>query len=136
MRFLIKVLVSAVALWLVTLILAPNVWMQSYGSEGDVLPLVLTYLIVALIFGIVNAIVGTAIRIVAFPLYILTLGLISFIVNGLLLLLTAWVSNLLGFGLRIEGFWWGVLAALLLGIFSWVIGLILRPITRDKPRNR
>lgn len=136
MRFFIKVLVSAVALWLVTLILAPNVWMQSYGSEGDVLPLVLTYLIVALIFGIVNAIVGTAIRIVAFPLYILTLGLISFIVNGLLLLLTAWVSNLLGFGLRIEGFWWGVLAALLLGIFSWVIGLILRPITRDKPRNR
>lgn len=136
MRFLIKVLVSAVALWLVTLIMAPNVWMQSYGSEGDVFPLVLTYLIVALIFGIVNAIVGTAIRIVAFPLYILTLGLISFIVNGLLLLLTAWVSNLLGFGLRIEGFWWGVLAALLLGIFSWVIGLILRPITRDKPRNR
>jgi putative membrane protein len=136
MRFLVKVLVSAVALWLVTLIMAPNVWMQSYGSDGDVLPLVITYLIVALIFGIVNAIVGTAIRIVAFPIYILTLGLISFVINGLLLLLAAWVSNLLGFGLRIEGFWWGVLAAFLLGVFSWVIGLILRPITRDKPRTR
>lgn len=136
MRFLVKVLVSAVALWLVTLIMAPNVWMDSYGSDGDVLPLVLTYLIVALIFGIVNAIVGTAIRIVAFPLYILTLGLISFIVNGLLLLLVAWFSTLLGFGLRIEGFWWGVLAAFLLGVFSWVMGLILRPITRDKPRER
>ena len=136
MRFLIKVLVSAVALWLVTLIMAPNVRMDSYGSDGDVLPLVITYLIVALIFGIVNAIVGTAIRIVAFPIYILTLGLISFIVNGLLLLLVAWISSLLGFGLRIEGFWWGVLAAFLLGVFSWVIGLILRPITRDKPRER
>jgi len=136
MRFLVKVLVSAVALWLVTLIMAPNVRMESYGSDGDVLPLVITYLIVALIFGIVNAIVGTAIRIVAFPIYILTLGLISFIVNGLLLLLAAWFSNLLGFGLRIEGFWWGVLAAFLLGVFSWVIGLILRPITRDKPRQR
>ena len=136
MRFLIKVLVSAVALWLVTLIMAPNVRMDSYGSDGDVLPLVITYLIVALIFGIVNAIVGTAIRIVAFPIYILTLGLISFIINGLLLLLAAWFSNLLGFGLRIEGFWWGVLAAFLLGVFSWVIGLILRPITRDKPRER
>ena len=136
MRFLVKVLVSAVALWLVTLIMAPNVRMDSYGSDGDVLPLVITYLIVALIFGIVNAIVGTAIRIVAFPIYILTLGLISFIINGLLLLLAAWFSNLLGFGLRIEGFWWGVLAAFLLGVFSWVIGLILRPITRDKPRER
>ena len=136
MRFLIKVLVSAVALWLVTLIMAPNVRMDSYGSDGDVLPLVITYLIVALIFGIVNAIVGTAIRIVAFPIYILTLGLISFIVNGLLLLLVAWISSLLGFGLRIDGFWWGVLAAFLLGVFSWVIGLILRPITRDKPRER
>jgi len=136
MRFIVKVLVSAVALWLVTLIMAPNVWMDSYGSDGDVLPLVITYLIVALIFGIVNAIVGTAIRIVAFPIYILTLGLISFIINGLLLLLAAWFSNLLGFGLRIEGFWWGVLAAFLLGVFSWVIGLILRPITRDKPRER
>ena len=136
MRFFVKVLVSAVALWLVTLIMAPNVWMESYGSEGDPIPLILTYVIVALIFGIVNAIVGTAIRIVAFPIYILTLGLISFVVNGLLLLLAAWVSNLLGFGLHIEGFWWGVLAAFLLGVFSWIMGLILRPVTRDRPRDR
>ena len=136
MRFVIKVLVSAVSLWVVTLIMAPNVWMQSYGSDGDVLPLVITYLIVALIFGIVNAIVGTVIRVVAFPIYILTLGLISFIINGLLLLLAAWVTNLLGFGLHIEGFWWGVLAAFLLGAFTWIIGLILRPFTRDKPRDR
>ncbi len=136
MRFFVKVLVSAVALWLVTLIMAPNVWMESYGSEGDPIPLILTYVIVALIFGIVNAIVGTAIRIVAFPIYILTLGLISFVINGLLLLLAAWVSNLLGFGLHIEGFWWGVLAAFLLGVFSWIMGLILRPVTRDRPRDR
>ena len=136
MRFFVKVLVSAVALWLVTLIMAPNVWMESYGSEGDPIPLILTYVIVALIFGIVNAIVGTAIRIVAFPIYILTLGLISFVINGLLLLLAAWVSILLGFGLHIEGFWWGVLAAFLLGVFSWIMGLILRPVTRDRPRDR
>ena len=59
----------------------------------------LTYLLVAVIFGLVNGIVGRIIRIVAFPLYILTLGLISFVVNGLLLLLVAWISGLIGFGL-------------------------------------
>lgn len=135
MRFVIKVLVSSVALWLVTLILTPNVWMEAF-APGEVLQQVLTYLLVALIFGLVNAIVGNVIRIVAFPIYILTLGLISFVVNGLLLILAAWLSNLFGFGLHIEGFWWGVLAAFLLGVFSWVIGLILRPIVREKPRER
>jgi len=91
---------------------------------------VLTYLLVGLIFGLVNAFVGTFVRIIAFPLYVLTLGLISFIVNGLLLLLVAWISDLMGFGLVVDGFWWGVLGALVLGLISWLIGLIVRP-SRD-----
>ena len=90
----------------------------------------LTYLLIALIFGLVNAIVGTFVRIIAFPLYVLTLGLISFIVNGLLLLLVAWISDLMGFGLEIDGFWWGVLGALVLGLISWLVGLVVRP-SRD-----
>lgn len=135
MRFVIKVAVNAFALWLVTLILAPQVWMQSF-APGETLQQVLTYLLVAVIFGVVNGIVGTAIRIVAFPIYILTLGLISFIVNGLLLLLAAWLTNLLGFGLHIDGFWWGVLAAFLLGAISWLITLVLRPIIPAQRRDR
>ncbi|WP_308798015.1 phage holin family protein [Agromyces silvae] len=124
MRFIIKVLVVAFALWLTTLIVA-GVHVVPY--EETTLGTVLTYLLVALIFGLVNAIVGTAIRIVAFPLYLITLGLISFIVNGLLLLIVDWISGLMGFGLVVDGFWWGVLGALVLGIFSWIIGLIVRP---------
>ena len=61
---------------------------------------------------------------------VLTLGLISFIVNGLLLLLVAWISDLMGFGLEIDGFWWGVLGALVLGLISWLVGLVVRP-SRD-----
>ena len=95
--------------------------------EDTTLATVLTYLLIALIFGLVNAIVGTFVRVVAFPLYVLTLGLISFIVNGLLLLLVAWISDLMGFGLVVDGFWWGVLGALVLGLISWLIGLIVRP---------
>ena len=124
MRFFVKVIVIAFALWLTTFIVS-GVKVVPY--EDTTLATVLTYLLVALIFGLVNAIVGTFIRVVAFPIYVLTLGLVSFIVNGLLLLMVDWISGLMGFGLRIEGFWWGVLGALVLGLISWLIGLIVRP---------
>lgn len=124
MRFIVKVIVVALALWLTTLIVS-GVSVVPY--EDTELATVLTYLLVAAIFGFVNAIVGTFIRIVAFPIYVITLGLISFIVNGLLLLLVDWISGLMGFGLVVESFWWGVLGALVLGLISWLIGLVVRP---------
>lgn len=105
MRFLVRLLVNAVALWLTTLIVA-GVTVVAFPPQ-DTLAVVLTYLLVALIFGIVNGVIGNFIRIVAFPLYILTLGLLSLLVNGLLLLLVSWISGLLGFGLVVDGFWWG-----------------------------
>jgi putative membrane protein len=131
-RFLVRLIIHAIALWLTTLIVSGGVAVRPF-TEG-VVPTILTYLLVALIFGIVNGIVGTLIRVVAFPLYVLTLGLISLIVNGLLLLLVGWISSLIGFGLVVSGFWWGVLAALVLAILSWLIGLILRPLTRHDRR--
>src|SRR5690606_8201755 len=102
---------------------------------GVTVELVVTYLLVALIFGLVNGIVGGVIRVVAFPLYVLTLGLISLIVNGLLFLLVAWISSVIGFGLKVEGFWWGVLGAVVLGIIAWLIGIILRPFTKAAKRR-
>ena len=130
MTFLLRVLINALALRLTTLIVA-GVSVRSYAPD-DTFATVLTYLLVALVFGIVNGIIGNFIRIVAFPLYILTLGLISLIVNGLLLLLVAWISSLAGFGLFVNGFWWGVLGALVLGIISWLIGILLRPLMKDR----
>ncbi|GAA2447165.1 MULTISPECIES: phage holin family protein [Agromyces] len=124
MRFIVKTIVVALALWLTTFIVA-GVSVVPY--EDTQLATILTYLLVAAIFGVVNAIVGGFIRVVAFPIYVITLGLISFIVNGLLLLLVDWISGLIGFGLEVDGFWWGVLGALVLGLISWLIGLIVRP---------
>lgn len=129
-RFLIRLVVNAVALWLTTLIVA-GVSVVSF-DEGDGFATVVTYLLVALVFGLVNGILGNAIRIVAFPLYILTLGLLSFIVNGLLLLVVAWFTSLAGFGLVVDGFWWGVLGALVLGLIGGALNLILRPLTRER----
>jgi putative membrane protein len=134
-RLLLRLLINTLALWLTTLILATHVDVRSYGSEGDTLAYVLTLVLVALIFGLVNGIVGGLVRVVAFPLYVLTLGLISFIVNGLLLLLVAWISGLIGFGLSVENFGWGVLGALVLGIIAWLIGIILRPFTGSQNRR-
>lgn len=130
-RFLIRLIINTIALWLTTLIVA-GVSVVSYGADGDTVALVLTYLLVGLIFGLVNGIIGNLIRIVAFPLYILTLGLIALVVNGLLLLLVAWISSLLGFGLTVDGFWWGVLGAIVLGLLSWLIGILLRPLVGRK----
>ncbi|MCU1514745.1 MAG: hypothetical protein JWO10_1835 [Microbacteriaceae bacterium] len=131
-RFLVRLVINAVALWLTTLIVG-GVHVLPY--EPSVLGWILTYLLVALIFGIVNGVIGNFIRIVAFPLYILTLGLLALVVNALLLLLVSWISSLIGFGLIVDGFWWGVLGAIVLGILSWLIGILLRPIV-GSDRNR
>lgn len=125
-RFTVRLLINAVALWLTTLIV-PGVTVVSYVPQ-DTLATILTFLLVSLIFGVVNGVIGNLIRIVAFPLYILTLGLIALVVNGLLLLLVAWISSLTGFGLEVDGFWWGVLGAIVLGLGSWMIGIVVRPV--------
>lgn len=124
-RFLIRLVINAIALWLTTIIVM-GVKVRPF-APGDTLAWVLTYLLVALVFGIVNGVIGNLIRIVAFPLYILTLGLIALVVNALLLLLVSWITSLLGFGLYVSGFWWGVLGALVLALLSWLIGVLLRP---------
>ena len=125
-RFLVRLVINAVALWLTTLIVA-GVTVVPY-APNDTSAIVLTYLLVALVFGVVNGLIGNLIRIVAFPLYILTLGLIALVVNSLLLLLVAFLTSFLGFGLQVDGFWWGVLGALVLALLSWLIGIVVRPI--------
>ena len=131
-RFVVRVIGNAIALWLETLVFAAvgasaALHVSPYAS--DPVSVVLTYLLLGLLFGVVNGVLGQAIRVVAFPLYLLTLGLISLLVNGLLFLLVAWISSLIGFGLVVGGFWWGVLGALVLAVLSWGIGLVLRPLS-------
>lgn len=130
-RFVVRLLINSIALWLTTFIVA-GVSVESYAPD-DTFATVLTFLLVGLIFGVVNAVIGNFIRIVAFPIYVLTLGLIALVVNSLLLLLVAWISDLIGFGLAVDGFWWGVLGAIVLGLLSWLIGVLVRPLVG---RNR
>lgn len=133
MRFILRIITNAFALWLTTLIVA-GVSVVAF-EPGDTTATLLTFLLVALIFGLVNAVIGTVIRIVAFPLYILTLGLIALVVNALLLMIVAWFSELMGFGLVVEGFWWGVLGAFVLAVLNWLISIVIRPVTGSAPRR-
>jgi putative membrane protein len=135
-RLLLRLLISALALWLTTLILSPHMTIRSFDATGSVAASIVTLVIVALIFGIVNGLIGGIIRVVAFPIYVITLGLISLVVNGLLLLLVAWISSVIGFGLQVENFGWGVLGAIVIGVISWLIGIILRPFTRSGVERR
>ncbi len=126
MGFLIRVVINAFAIWIVTLIPALQVTVIAF-PPGETLQLVLTLLAVAAIFALVNTIIGTVIKVLAFPLYILTLGLIGLIINAFLLWLTAWITSFWDWGLRVEDFWWGVVAAIIISLLNWIFGLILRP---------
>lgn len=130
MGFLIRVVVNAFAIWVVTLIPALSVSVIAF-PPGETLQLVISLLVVAAIFALVNTIVGTVVKVLTFPIYILTLGLFSLIVNGFLLWLTSWITEFWAWGLRVEDFWWGVVAALIITLINWIFGVILRPKRRD-----
>ena len=130
MSLLLRFVINAFSIWIVSLIPVLTVTVTPF-APGGTLQLVLTLLLLGAIFAIVNAIVGTVMRVVTFPLYVLTLGLFSLIVNGFLLWVTAWVTSGFGWGLSVGSFWWGVVAALLIGIINGILGVIARP-KRDR----
>ncbi|NBU22972.1 MAG: phage holin family protein [Actinobacteria bacterium] len=135
MRFLISTIVNAVGLWVATLVV-PQIQLTPYGGTG-LWETIASYLLIGAIFGLVNAIIGPVIKILAFPLYIITFGLISFVINGALLLLVAWLSNLIGAdvltiegftseGLEIASFGWAILAALVMSVASFLTRSVLK----------
>lgn len=134
MRFVVRIAVNAFGIWIVTLLPALQVRLVPF-APGEALQVVLTLLVVGLLFAVVNTVVGTVVKIVAIPLYILTLGLISLVINGFLLWLTAVITGGWDWGLRTGEFWLTVVAALLIGIINAVLGGILRP-RRDERSRR
>jgi putative membrane protein len=105
MQFLIRTAATAVALWIATLIISG---IEVAGSST--IRNILTLLVVALIFGLVNAFLKPLIKIVGCVFYVLTLGLIALVVNALLFLLTAWLADVLNLPFTVDGLWaafWG-----------------------------
>jgi putative membrane protein len=121
MRFVARLLVNAAALWVATRIV-PGV---SYS--GGILPL----LAVALVFGVVNAVIGTAAKILTFPLILLTLGIFILVINGLMLMLTSALSSALGLGFHVRGFGAAFWGALVVSLVSTILTLLIRDGRRD-----
>ena len=121
MRFLIRVLASAAALAVATAVV-PGIEL----TTGSVTSKVLTLLAVALIFGVINAILKPIVKIVGCLFYILTLGLIALVVNALLLWLTSWLADKLNLPWHITGFWPAFWGALIVSVVSWLLSVVIR----------
>jgi putative membrane protein len=119
-RLIVRLLVSAVAL----AVAAALVDGISVGPGTD-LERMLTLLGVAVIFGLVNAIVGPILRLLTCPLVILTLGLFLLVVNALLLLLTEWIADQFDLAFQVDGFWSAVVGALIVSVVSFLINIVL-----------
>jgi putative membrane protein len=120
MRFVLRVLVSAAALGVAT-------WAVS-GIEllaGSGWTRVGTLLAVALIFGLINATLKPLIKVVGCVFYVLTLGLIALVVNGLLLWLTSVIAGDLSLPFHVTGFWPAFWGAIIVGLVSWLLNLLI-----------
>ena len=125
MRILVRWLVNAIALW-VAIQIVPG--LEHTGETGTSL------LIIALIFGLVNALVRPLIVLLTCPLIVLTMGLFILIINSIMLALTGWLSNQFGLGLQIDGFWPTFFGALVISIVSAIINLLIKDEGEEKRR--
>lgn len=85
----------------------------------------LTLLLVALIFGVVNSFVRPIVNLLSLPLYVLTLGLMYFVVNALMLMLTSWIADQFDIGFHVDGFWTAVVGAVVIALVSWGVTVLL-----------
>jgi putative membrane protein len=115
MKFLLRLLITAAALW-VAVQLVPGI-----TYTGPWLHLVA----VALVFGVVNAIVRPLMLSLTCPLVLLTLGLFIFVLNGLMLWLTAALSSAIGFDFRVSGLVAAIIGGLIVGVVSTVLNLFV-----------
>lgn len=122
-NFLIRTVVNAVALWVAAWLLDGIVLADDGTTFASKFT---TIILVALIFGVVNAVVKPIAKLLAFPFIVLTLGLFTFVVNAFLLQLTEWISAPLGLSFEITNFWWdAVIGALIVTIVAMVLSWIL-----------
>lgn len=120
MKALIRVLITAVALAVATVVVS-GIQLRA----GSTLSKVLTLIVVALIFGVVNAVLKPIAKTLGCLFYVLTLGLIGLVVNGLLLWLTSWVAGKLSLPFHITGFWAAFWGAIIVGVVGWLLNMFV-----------
>jgi putative membrane protein len=115
MKLFTRIVVTAIALWAATRIVSGITFEGSWIALAGV----------ALLFGILNSVVRPVLTFLAFPILIVTLGLFTFVLNAVMLLLTSALASTLGFGFHVAGFraaFWG---AIVVGIVSFLLSMFL-----------
>jgi putative membrane protein len=116
-RWLLRILTNAGAL-------AVAAWLFAgiTITEASTSARVLTLVTVALLFGVVNTFIRPVVAFLSLPLYLLTFGLMFFVVNALMLGLTSWLCGALGIGFHVNGFWTLMGGSIVISVVSWLLG--------------
>jgi putative membrane protein len=117
---LIRVVVVAVALWVATLVV-PGIGVTAATPATRLGTLV----VVALIFGLVNAVVKPVVKVLGCAFYVLTLGLFALVVNALLFLLVGWLADRIGLPFVVDGFAAAFFGAIVVGVVSFVLHVVI-----------
>ena len=118
-NFVVKTLANAGAL-------AVAIWLlKDITLSGGVGDKALTLILVTLLFGVVNTIVKPVVKLLSLPLFILTLGLITLVINALMLLLTSWLAGKFDLTFHVEGFGTAVVGGLIIAIVAWALHVML-----------
>ena len=116
MRLIVTALATAAAVWLV-----PGISL----TASDTTDKVVTLLIVALIFGAVNAVIKPLVSVMSTCLLVLTLGLFMLVINALMLMLTSWIGTQFGIGFHVDGFWSALFGSIIISVVGAILGGLL-----------
>lgn len=130
MRFIARILGNMAGIWLAVLIV-PSISFALGENAGQTW---LYLALIALILTIVNSLVRPIMRVVAFPLYIITFGLFSLVTNAAVFSLAAWLSGTFQLPLVVDSFWGAVAGGTITAIISSIIVGVLGPLTKPDPR--
>ncbi|MBF6172852.1 phage holin family protein [Nocardia blacklockiae] len=123
MALLLRLIINAVAIWLAAAWVG-NIDLVSPADQGTGAKIVVV-LAVAIVFGLVNALVKPIVKLLSLPLVIVSLGLFLLVINALMLWLTAKITETTDYGLRVHGFWAAVFGAVIITVVNWILGVLV-----------
>lgn len=126
-KLLLRWLIIALALF------AAAAVVEGIGVEDSQWAGWLVFTVVAVVFGLMNALIRPLLKMLTCPLIVLTLGLFTLVINALMLWLTGGISEFLNLGFYVDGFWSAFLGGLVVSIVSVVLNLVVRD---EEDRNK
>ncbi len=121
-QVLVRLVVNAVALWIAALVVNGITIRQGSSTAANIV----TLLLVAAVFSLVNTFVKPIVKLLTLPLFLLTLGLITFVINAFMLLLTSWISSRTGLAFHVAGFGSALLGSLVVSFVSFILNVLVR----------